>query len=335
MKVISIEPVPLHSTQGRVSRVDPMFSFAVYPYDRLLDSGDLARIAQAGEAARFDAVNFPDHLLPPLASHDVLHNRTWWNLSVLCAFLAGRTERLRLFFNVLVLPYYPPVQLAKSLVTLDCVSQGRLIVGVGAGWYEEEFEQLGVPFAERGAITDEYLEAMIELWTAEEPRFHGKYVSFEEVSFYPKPVQKPHPLLIVGGTGARPFRRAVAHGGGWAPLSGSSTTEQLAEHIRQISALLRQAGRDPAGFVFGRSMSMAAGSEGMRAAAHVRGGDDPPAASATVQPVPATAKEAIAQVEQLLAVGVNLVTVVFGWDTIDDFVAQLESFGRDVITHFR
>src|SRR5262249_40035933 len=152
---------------------------------------ELVRVVQAGEAAGFDVVTFPEHLLPPPESHEALLNRSWWDLPALCSHLAAQTRRLRLYMNVCVLPYHPPVQFAKALATLDRVSNGRLILGVGTGWYEQEFERLGIPFAERGDITDEYARAMLELWTAERPSFEGRYVSFREVSFYPKPLQKP------------------------------------------------------------------------------------------------------------------------------------------------
>jgi probable F420-dependent oxidoreductase len=302
----------------------PQFAFAIFPYDGL-GSDELARVVQAGERAGFDIVHFPEHLLPPLSSHEALYNRTWWDLSVLCAFLAARTERIRFHLSVLVLPYHPPVQLAKALVTLDHVTNGRILVGVGAGWYEEEFEQLGIPFAERGAITDEYVEAMIELWTAEEPRFEGKYVSFENVSFYPKPVQKPHPPLIMGGTGARPFRRTAAHGAGWTPMTG--TLEEAKGQIETVRALLREAGRDEPDFVFGRLMAMSPDTQGEKAAEHIRGH--------VAERAPTTPEERIEQVNAYVDAGVNLIQTHYSWKDPDDFIRQLEAVGRHVIARFR
>lgn len=112
-------------------RRDPLFCFSIQPYDRLLEMDELVRVLQAGEAAGFDVVTLPDHLLPPPESHEALVNRRGWDLPALCAYLAAHTRRLRFYLNVTVLPYHPPIQFAKALATLDRVSNGHLIVGVG------------------------------------------------------------------------------------------------------------------------------------------------------------------------------------------------------------
>jgi probable F420-dependent oxidoreductase len=308
-----------------VTAREPLFCFNIYPFDRLLEMADLLRVMRAGEAAGFDVATFPDHLLPPPESHEALVNRSWWDLPALGAFLAAHTQRVRFYFNVLVLPYHPPIQLAKSLATLDRVSNGRLIVGVGTGWYEDEFARLGLPFAERGAITDEYARAMIELWTAERPRFRGKYVSFENVSFYPKPVQKPHPPLLIGGTGPRPFRRAAEIGAGWVPMQG--TLEEIAAQFREIQALARALGREADSLWLGAGIALGEGSEGERAAEHIRGRSAPRVAR--------SADEAIAQIRRLTALGANLISVGMTWADPADYAAQLERFGREVIAPLR
>ncbi len=304
---------------------ETLFCFNIYPYDRLLEIDELVRVVQGGEAAGFDVVTFPDHLMPPPESHEALANRSWWDLPALCSFLAGRTRRVRFYMNVLVLPYHPPIQLAKALATLDHVSNGRLIVGVGTGWYEEEFQRLGLPFAERGDITDEYVRAMIELWTAERPRFRGKYVSFEDVSFHPRPLQQPHPPLLIGGTGSRPLRRAAELGAGWVPMQG--THAQIAREFRAIQDLARELGRDADALWLGAGISMGVGSEAERAAEHVRG--------RSVPVVPRNTGETIAGIRKLIALGVNLVSVGFTWTDPDDYVAQLTRFGREVIAPLR
>ena len=303
----------------------PLFTFNLFPYDRLLDMDDLVRVVKAGEDAGFDILSFPEHLLPPPASHELLHNRSWWDLPALCSFLAAHTTRLRFMFGVSVLPYHEPITFAKALATLDQVSKGRLILGVGAGWYEEEAERLGYRFAERGAITDEYLAAIKELWTSDDPKFDGKYVSFEDVSFYPKPVQQPHPPIIIGGTGPRPFRRIARMGDGWNPMVG--TLDEAKEHMEQIRDLVREADRDPEELWFMRSVSWSHG-DADRAAQHVRtktadGGDD------------ADAPDIVTQVKANLDSGVNVVGFGFGWETADDYIPQLEQVGREVIGAFR
>jgi len=304
---------------------EPLFCFSIYPYDRLLATDELVRVVRAGEAAGFDVIGFPEHLMPPPESHEALVNRSWWDLPALCSYLAAHTERLRFYMNVSVLPYHPPVQFAKALATLDRVSNGRLILGVGTGWYEAEFERLGIPYAERGAITDEYARAMIELWTAERPHFEGRYVSFRDVSFEPKPVQKPHPPLLIGGTGPRPFRRAAEIGAGWVPMQG--THAEIAEQFREIQKLARDLGRDAEALWLGAGIAMGEGSEGERAAEHIRGRAAPV--------VPRDPAQAIQEIRKLLSLGVNLVSVAFTWRDAADYPAQLASFGRDVIGALR
>ena len=149
------------------------------------------------------------------------------------AFLAGQTSRIGLGTSVMIVPHRNPLVAAKSIATLDVLSGGRVILGVGVGWLREEFEVLDLPpFDERGAVTDEYLRAFIELWTSDNPSFHGKYVQFDDISFLPKPVQKPHPPIWIGGESRPAIRRAAQLGNGWHPLgvnslSPLSTVEQL------------------------------------------------------------------------------------------------------------
>jgi probable F420-dependent oxidoreductase len=116
-------------------------------------------------------------------------------------------------------PYRNPVVTAKMVSSLDALSAGRVILGIGAGWLEEESTILGAPFAERGAMTDEYLAAMRELWTSDAPSFAGKYTQFSNLSFEPKPVQKPHPPIWVGGHGRASLRRTAETGAAWHPIN--------------------------------------------------------------------------------------------------------------------
>src|SRR3989454_4255862 len=130
------------------------------------------------------------------------------------ANVAAHTSRLRLGTGILVLPHHNPVLLAKALTTLDLVSGGRLIAGFGGGYVEAEFRALGVSFKDRGAITDEYLEAIRVLWTEELPRFSGRFAAFDGIRFEPKPHQRPYPPIVVGGHAAPALRRAARFGDG-------------------------------------------------------------------------------------------------------------------------
>jgi len=131
------------------------------------------------------------------------------------AFLAGRTHSVRLGTGVIVLPFRNPLVLAKELATVDVLSDGRLIFGIGVGYVEQEFEALGVPFAERGARTEEYLAAMRAIWTQPHPSYRGQAFSFGGVQANPRPVQRPHPPVIIGGYARAVLRRTVRDADGW------------------------------------------------------------------------------------------------------------------------
>jgi len=150
------------------------------------------------------------------------------------AVAAGATSRVQLGTTVLIVPYRNPVVTAKMVSSLDALSGGRFVLGIGAGWLEEESAMLGVPFAERGPMTDEYLAAMRELWTSPSPSFAGKYTQFSGLHFEPKPMQKPHPPIWVGGHARASLRRAAEIGAAWHPINRS------AEEIRTACAELRQ-----------------------------------------------------------------------------------------------
>ena len=133
--------------------------------------------------------------------------------------LAGATRRVRLGTTVLIVPYRNAVVTAKMVSSLDALSGGRVVLGIGAGWVAAESAMLGVPFAERGPMTDEHLRAMQELWTARAPSFSGTYTQFSGLTFEPKPVQKPHPPIWVGGHSRAALRRTVEFGAAWHPIN--------------------------------------------------------------------------------------------------------------------
>ncbi|MGH7048584.1 MAG: LLM class F420-dependent oxidoreductase [Stellaceae bacterium] len=224
---------------------------------------NLARIVVAGEAAGYDYATISDHVVIPRdiearypysdtgefpgRSRGDRHEQ----LTAL-AYVAGKTSRLRLVTSVTVVPHRPAVLLAKMLATIDVLSGGRLTFGIGAGWMKEEFAALGVPpFPERGAVTDEYLLACRELWTRDDPHFDGKYVKFADVLFEPKPVQKPHPPIWVGGESGPALRRTARLGDGWYPIGTNpqhrlDSMKRFAAAVERLRRLVREAGRDPA-----------------------------------------------------------------------------------------
>jgi probable F420-dependent oxidoreductase len=177
---------------------------------------DIIRVAQKADDLGFDWLTVPEHIFIPNDMLEIMGPR-FPEAMTAAAVLAGATKRVHMLTYILVLPYRDPVILAKQIATLDFLSNGRITLGTAAGHMEREFEVLHVPFRERGARTDEYLRAMKELWTNYHPSFHGRYVEFEDIVFEPKPVQKPHPPLLIGGNSDAAMRRAAALGDGWLP----------------------------------------------------------------------------------------------------------------------
>jgi len=189
------------------------------PNCRHLATPDIIRAtAVRAEQQGYDSVWVSDHVVVPHANV-VNFGETVFDPLVTLAVVAGATSRVRLGTTVLIVPYRNAVVTAKMISSLDALSGGRVTVGIGAGWVAAESAMLGVPFAERGAMTDEYLRAMQELWTSPAPSFAGKYTAFSGLVFEPKPAQKPHPPIWVGGHSRAALRRTVELGAAWHPIN--------------------------------------------------------------------------------------------------------------------
>ncbi len=243
--------------------------FGVNLLSRGITGGPDGLLAMAGkaEALGFAHVTANDHIVVPnrIASRYPYTPTGEWPGSragecleqvTVLGFLAAATSRIRLVTSVMVVPQRPAVLAAKALATVDVLSRGRLTVGVGVGWLDEEFRAVAAPpFAERGRVTDEFLAAFHELWTSDAPRFAGKYVSFADIRFEPKPVQKPRPPIWVGGEGRVALRRVARLGDGWYPV-GSNPREPLdtparyAEKRRLLEAELAKSERGPRAIAF-------------------------------------------------------------------------------------
>lgn len=223
------------------------FGFSCYPYSRFADLDAIIATNQLLEKLGFHYSQIGEHLIVPQENAGTLDD-LWYDTAALAGTLFAKTERLHILFGVVVVPYRHPVELAKRVATLDLLSKGRLIVGAGVGWAQREFELLGIPFHERGAITDDYLRACKALWASETPSYQGRYVSFDDVVFKPRPYSQPHPPIWIGGAAEQTIARAVELGDGLHPLGGPlSRLEQMAKTTRE---LLEQKGRDPAKFTF-------------------------------------------------------------------------------------
>ncbi len=178
------------------------------------DPANLIRRAQLAEQAGFEALWVGDHIALPSDAADPTDQRRLEALIAL-AYLAAVTSRVRLGVGVIVLSQRQPVLLAKQLTSIDVLSNGRLTVGIGVGYVEPELRALGASLADRGARADEYLAAMLRLWDEPTPSFQGRFVSFAGVIERPRPVQKPHPPILIGGHSSAAYRRAVRSGNGW------------------------------------------------------------------------------------------------------------------------
>jgi len=219
-------------------------------------------VAQRADALGYAYLGVADHLIVPIHT-DMRYAYTadgiWpgaptgecFDAIATLAFLAGCTQSIRLLTSVVVVPYRPAVLTAKLFLTADVLSGGRVIAGVGTGWMKEEFEALGTPpFDERGAVTDEYLQAWRSLWDDERPALDGKYARFDNVVFAPKPASKPHLPIWVGGESPPALRRTVKFGDAWYPVSNNqqitlNTPERLKAGIDGLHRVSEKAGRDP------------------------------------------------------------------------------------------
>ena len=177
----------------------------------------LVRRARLAEEVGFESFWIGDHIALPSAETQGGDPPAQPRLEavVALAYMAALTTRVRLAIGVIVLPQRQPVLLAKQLSTVDVLSKGRLIVGIGVGYLEPELRALGASLADRGARTDEYLAAMRALWDEPTPSFSGRFVSFADVIERPRPVQRPHPPIVIGGHSPAAYRRAVQAGNGW------------------------------------------------------------------------------------------------------------------------
>lgn len=201
---------------------------------------EILETALAAEGLGYDSIWVSDHVVVP--DHHNVFGEVFYDPLISLGFIASATSRIELGTSVLVLPYRNPLVLAKSVSSLDALSEGRVILGIGSGWLKGEFEALGVDYTKRGHITDEYIKIMKELWTNESPSYKGENFSFSGIRFEPKPVQKPHPPIWVGGESRRAIERAVRYGDGWHPVG--LTPEEMGAKAREVRSLLPEEKKD-------------------------------------------------------------------------------------------
>ncbi len=304
----------------------------------------LARVARHGEELGFDHLAVGDHIVIP---RDVSSRYPYtesgefageWahteessgsgimfeQLTVL-AYLSAVTESIRLLTSVTVLPYREPLLTAKILATIDVLSEGRLDVGCGAGWMEEEFVALqSPPFARRGAVTNEYIVAVKELWTSASPEFSGEYVSFAGIAFEPKPVQVPCPPIWVGGESPPALRRAARHADVWYPFGNNprhrlDSIERLRDGIGRLRLETEKAGR-PAD-----SVRIAYSAEMFYSDAGPQYGPDGTRHLLTGEPA-----QVAEDIEALADLGVEHLMLDYEGSTIDETLKRMDRFADRV-----
>jgi len=197
-----------------------------------------SRLARAAEAAGFESLWVADHVVlpdPPSPERPMPPDQRLLDPIVSLTFLAAHTTRVLLATGVIILPQRQALVLAKQLASLDVLSNGRVVFGLGVGWCEPEMRSVGVSFADRGRIADDYLAAMRAVWTQPKPAHHGPFVSFEGVQAMPRPVQQQVPI-VVGGRSAPAFRRAVTQANGWYGFGlDVATTEKFVAALRETA----------------------------------------------------------------------------------------------------
>lgn len=300
----------------------------------LATAAAMTRLVTEGEAMGFDYATFSDHVVIPTDIHAKYPYSDTGEFPAgsrgerheqltQVAFIAAKTRRLRLVTSVMVVPHRPAVLTAKILSTIDVLSEGRLTVGIGAGWLEEEFVALQTEdFAARGKVTDEYILACRELWSKEAPAFRGDYVTFDNITFAPKPVQAPLPIWV-GGESGPALRRTAKLGDGWYPIgtNPSFPLDSMARYqaaVAKLRGLVAAAGRDAAGVALAYRVQK-------------YGPEVPALAGDGERRMFGGSPEAIAaDLRAMAALGVAAIDFSFPGGTVEDALAAMKSF-RDTI----
>jgi len=285
----------------------------VRDWERSAGPEEIERVACAADRLGYAHIACSDHVIVPRTRLEAMGG-PWYESVATLAYLGGKTQRIELLTHVLVLPYHNPLALAKSLASADLMTRGRMIVGVGSGHLKPEFKILKVPFEERGAMTDEYIEILKTLWESDAPEFNGKYFQFRDVVLAPRPHRKPRPPIWVGGNNRRIVRRSVEHGDGWVPWQISP--EELRELMQYGQELHARSGRKTPWQVvapFPTLDLLGRRSPGTSVAAHL-----------------AAPADIAAEIDRMRALGVARVAVSFVHESCSELVEQLEAFASRV-----
>ncbi len=216
------------------------FGITLPNFGKYADKDEILKIAASAEELGFESLWVSDHVVIP-DSHEGFGD-VFYDPFITLTYVAANTRNISLGTSVIILPYRNPVVLAKMISTLDVLSEGRVILGVGAGWLQKEFEALGVPFRERGEMANEYIKVLKVLWTEDNPSFRGKYIQFSGIKFLPKSFKTLNTPIWIGGGSDKAIERAVSLGDGWHPVG--LTPKELKEKLVYADKLLKEHNKD-------------------------------------------------------------------------------------------
>ena len=293
------------------------YGLCVPHYGKDFSLDDLRTTVQRAEALGYHSVWVSDHVVPPPQYYPQF-GPTFYDPFVMLTYMAAFSKRLKVGSTVIVVPYRNPLVVAKMLSTLDVLSGGRVIFGVGLGSALDEFQVLGVPLRQRAQRADEYIRLTVALWTQDPTNFQGEYFSFKDVRFQPKPIQKPHPPIWVGGVGEAALRRAVALGDAWHPMA--MPMPSLREKISRLRELAQEAGR----------------SEGPQVTVHhiIRASGDTPIVSETESRLGKGSYQQIREdMHQYEEMGVPVVLCNFLPSSFQELWGAMVTFATEVMAH--
>jgi probable F420-dependent oxidoreductase len=304
------------------------FGLDVGIYGALANPQTILQLAQHAEDAGFGSIWLADHVAFPVSFQSKYPYSAMGDFPTrlvdplmepvaTMAVLVGATKRVRVGTAALIMPYRNPVLLARMLVTLDHFSDGRIILGAGVGWLEEEFNVLNTyDFKRRGRVTDEYLEIFKTICGGGEVGYRGETYRFDPIFSSPGSLQRPHPPILIGGLSNLALRRVIRHGNGW--LAVAAGPEQLRERVATLERLAKEAGRRFADLVLAYKMFLNIG-EAKRSAFDAR------------EPGTGTVSEIADDIKRLFDLGFQKIIVRYRGSNAADLRSQIDRFGKEIV----
>lgn len=295
------------------------FGVCIPHYGRPIEVNALTEMAVKAEEMGFDSVWVTDHIIVPDVLPDrppeIVYRHDMLEPITLLARLGAVTHRVNIGTSVIILPYRNPVILAKAIATADVLSNGRVIFGAAVGWMEGEFEALNAEFKERGAVSDEYLGLLKELWTNPRPKVDGPNFQFSDVTFSPMPVQQPHPPIWIGGRSRVGARRAAKYGDVWHPVQIPAA--EVKEKVEYMREYCQRIGREtPPELSFRCNLLFSDGpASGERGA------------------LQGTTEEIIGDINDYAGAGVGHIIMEIPGESFSEKFAAMERFQRDIVPH--